>query len=1616
MGSSAMLFPVRALLLGLLHIHCGKSRLLRLSHTCTPALDPRFRSLLRSGGSNSPPSDRLDVQVDRTCENVRTKISVKRQDAEAAAVPVTGAMLASEARVLTEVPWGPLYRVVGYSVRIPCNVSGFMDAESNKKFEFRMQKLSDPNERDINIISTDDPGFAYSVFGDRVSNNEITLEYEAPNSVLFTMTNLLASDEGKYECSVKNEESRYDGVYFAKIILKVIEDTLTVSSPDSTSASVDEGDPLTLTCRASSNTVQHTHLSVTWYLHKDGQENPIVSLDQDLTLIPGPGFEERYRAGAVRLDKVGEATYRLNIAQLEPSDQGRIYCQTREWIQDPDRSWSMIAQKRTEVTSLMVKAKDKVEAPRDRDFLGVTISVQQKTLQEGQELALTCSVDNMAAGQFFSVAWLCNNAELARFGPTGVLQVGAQYRSRQTGGELMATKTGDRVHRLVLRPVRVQDQGAYLCRVWRQDRGPEGGFTQGATQDSSTQAVSISATGSGLSVELGTESVVMESDKLQLTCNVSGVSGRLSVTWEYRSGSTAASSFINVGSLSHEGVMALGQDFAQRSVKATRPADHVFTMELNDVLPSDAGTYQCTVSEWTIKPNGELEKTQSRSQICSVTVRLLDNLLSLKLMSRNTQATVGGEVKLLCRVLGPNVPMTLRWTLRRDGSTSADTIMTMSPGGAITWHRDLQQRYQHEVAMAKDSKDLTLRIMKASPREAGRYQCEASVFLQNTHKKMMLSNELGVRVMKPESQLTLSSPARINPNVNDEVTIKCSVLENYPGSSFAVTWREEENNRIILNSSRDAIITPGAQVAPGDEQRISMLRRAGPIFELTIRQVQIGDSGKYSCVVVEWLQDPNNNWFDLPPAQTTTELHILEQANNLHINQEAYQLVVTEGEDVDLNCTLTSGADEPSLDYPLTWFYMAPDPAITKRFTLAELTLGGLLRGPVNPELRGNLGRRLSLSRPTHDRFQLSIRRAQREDNGIYWCQVEQHQLDIQGRWHQKAVNESGRITLTVKAMESQLALSSPAKINHNVNDEVTIKCSVSKNYPGSRLAITWREEENNRIILNSSRDAIVTSGAQVAPGDEQRISMLRRAGPIFELTIRQVQIQDSGKYSCVVVEWLQDPNNNWFDLPPVKTTTELHILEQANDLHINQEAYQLVVTEGEDVDLNCTLTSGAAEPSLDYPLTWFYMAPDPAITKRFTLAELTLGGLLRGPVNPELRGNLGRRLSLSRPTHDRFQLSIRRAQREDNGIYWCQVEQHQLDIQGRWHQKAVNESGRITLTVKAMESQLALSSPAKINHNVNDEVTIKCSVSKNYPGSRLAITWREEENNRIILNSSRDAIVTSGAQVAPGDEQRISMLRRAGPIFELTIRQVQIQDSGKYSCVVVEWLQDPNNNWFDLPPARTTTELHILEQANNLHVNQEAYQLVVTEGEDVDLNCTLTSGAAEPSLDYPLTWFYMAPDPAITKRFTLAELTLGGLLRGPVNPELRGNLGRRLSLSRPTHDRFQLSIRRAQREDNGIYWCQVEQHQLDFQGRWHQKAVNESGRITLTVKAMDHLPISDSSAIVPGLLTGIILILLVVILVLVHKIWSASHGQRPRSLWTEGSPLESKPTLDMTE
>ncbi|XP_076603517.1 immunoglobulin superfamily member 2-like [Chaetodon auriga] len=1023
-----------------------------------------------------------------------------------------------EAKVHTEVQAGPLYRVVGSPLSIFCNVSGFTSASTRKEFEFRIKKPAKPTF-EINIISTNDETFSYSMYYHRVKEGEITLTHVSPNSVVFEIQSLQKDDEGEFDCAVINSESVYSGTYSAKTTVKVIDNSLSVSSPASTSLSFNEGDALTLTCQASSNTVQHTHLSLAWFLHKNGEDNaqPIISLDRDFTLSPGQEFGGRYQDGLIRLDKMGEATYKLNMAQLKLSDQGKIYCQAQEWIQDPDRSWYSIAQKDAEETTLSVKARELVP---DMSSLVVTVSAQPTTLQEGQELSLSCNIDTQNLRErFFSVAWLRGSDELARIGPTGVLSVGPEYSSRE--GELRAARLGDRDYRLKLQPVRTEDQGEYICRAWPQDRGQDGVFTKGTAQDSRPQLVSISATDSGLSLEMQNTLSVNEGDRLKLTCKVNGVKGQLSVTWQHKATSASTTVFTNVISLSQDGVMEKSDEFMSRKVKATRPAIDTFTLELDEVTPSDSGVYQCAVSEWTIN-----SKTNSQSVTATVTVAPVDSFVKVKLISRNSVVTVGENVELICQVRGSHLPITLTWSLQRDAST-LDNILTLYSDGSISWSGD-QHRYQLKVKSSEREVSHYLLINGASEREAGSYQCSVSVFLENAHKKLPPSYQLAVNVQKPVSKLILTSPPALTTDINTDIEVKCSVISEPSASSrYAVTWllQQQTENKTIISSDRDALITFGHQVELSQRQRISMKRTKGPSFELTVQQAQISDKGSYICEVVEWLQDPRGDWYHLSPVSKTTKIMVTEPANDLHLDKTELSLIAKEGDELELKCNITSGASSPFF-YKVTWLSTGNDPSITN--VLVELDHTGLLSYPENQRLKGLQGR-LCLTRPTQSSFYLGIQKVHEEDSGTYKCQVEQYQLNHEGHWQQKASEKGGPITLTVNVAETNLSvMKEEVELNVSTSQNFAIPCDIiQQSSSESEFQVTWiwqKETETKRPIFTVYRDSTLQD--RFGMGDKLRFSH-----PLpnqFSLTVLKPDPEHSGQYFCEVEEWLPSLSHGW--------------------------------------------------------------------------------------------------------------------------------------------------------------------------------------------------------------------------------------------------------------------------------------------------------------------------------------------------------------------------------------------------------------------------------------------------------------------------------------------------------
>lgn len=86
------------------------------------------------------------------------------------------------------VPEGPLYRVAGTAISIPCNVSGY-DGPAQQDFEWFLYRPEAP-EAALGIVSTRDAGFSYAVFGPRVAAGEVHVQRLQGDAVLLKIARL----------------------------------------------------------------------------------------------------------------------------------------------------------------------------------------------------------------------------------------------------------------------------------------------------------------------------------------------------------------------------------------------------------------------------------------------------------------------------------------------------------------------------------------------------------------------------------------------------------------------------------------------------------------------------------------------------------------------------------------------------------------------------------------------------------------------------------------------------------------------------------------------------------------------------------------------------------------------------------------------------------------------------------------------------------------------------------------------------------------------------------------------------------------------------------------------------------------------------------------------------------------------------------------------------------------------------------------------------------------------------------------------------------------------------------------------------------------------------------
>ncbi|XP_037711569.1 fibroblast growth factor receptor homolog 2 [Drosophila subpulchrella] len=195
-------------------------------------------------------------------------------------------------------------------------------------------------------------------------------------------------------------------------------------------------------------------------------------------------------------------------------------------------------------------------------------------------------------------------------------------------------------------------------------------------------------------------------------------------------------------------------------------------------------------------------------------------------MPRNITTRTGHTAAINCRVdnLGDK---SVSWIRKRD--------LHILTAGILTYTSD--ERFK--VVRTADSKDWTLHVKYAQPRDSGIYECQV-----NTEPKISMAFRLNVIVTPPDAKAIIAGPTDLYVKVGSSVTLTCLVKQ--PATSAQdigpIYWyRGPYILTPFVAHPNDAAI---------DLQRISMESTLAEKLQsrLRIANAQLLDSGNYTCM------------------------------------------------------------------------------------------------------------------------------------------------------------------------------------------------------------------------------------------------------------------------------------------------------------------------------------------------------------------------------------------------------------------------------------------------------------------------------------------------------------------------------------------------------------------------------------------------------------------------------------------------------------------------------------------------------------------------------------------------------------------------------------------------
>uniref|UniRef100_A0A8D2NVU8 Prostaglandin F2 receptor inhibitor n=1 Tax=Zosterops lateralis melanops TaxID=1220523 RepID=A0A8D2NVU8_ZOSLA len=787
---------------------------------------------------------------------------------------------------IVRVPKGPLIRVVGTEVAIPCSVSDY-DGPSEQNFDWEFSREADF----VRIVSTWDSTFTSEEYQKRVGRGDIKLRRSSNDAVELVIRNIQPADQGRYKCSTPSTDATVQGNYDAEVQVKVISDGLSVSGSkarSSTSLRLSEGDSFKLRCSAITTSPEHTHLHVTWQLRSSGSSwRDILSLTHEGKFQPGPGYEERYRSGDVRLDTGANDTYRLSVSQASSADGGAYRCLVSEWVRGADGSWQKIQEKSVEIATVSIQ----------RTALDVVISTSNVSVTERDSLDLTCNITTDRSGIFQAeVMWYFSASPDDTLSDAQLL-LSMDHDSVVSDSTLISLSHVDRnSYRLLVRDVDVEDSGYYFCEAAIWVPLHNGSWHKVVERTSAPVSVVVTALEPDYDVFLNaSKTPKFSDDPTELNCRITNVQDteaniRFTVSWYYRQhlpGDDVVAEEL-LASMDADWTLLPGDRGRERiqngEIIFYKKSADTFNMRIQWTSESDRGDYFCVISAWSRHRNNSWVKSKD---VTSTPVYIFwatqDYTLTVEAVKLKPFFVAGHTFEMTCKVSSKNIKtprysvlITAEKPLTDQSNPNGTTrIISLNQDSVVRLEDWTDQTRVDGVVLEKvQENEFRYRMYQTQISDAGLYRCVVTAWSPGGGGMWReavngLSNPIQIdfQTSGPVFNVSVHSD---NPTIyqGEVADLLCIITtEGMPlepdDMSFDVSWFAVrsfalDREPILLASlDRRGIVTQGRRNGSSDLS----LERISPLeFRLRVHGCEDHDFGNHYCMVTPWVRSATGVW------------------------------------------------------------------------------------------------------------------------------------------------------------------------------------------------------------------------------------------------------------------------------------------------------------------------------------------------------------------------------------------------------------------------------------------------------------------------------------------------------------------------------------------------------------------------------------------------------------------------------------------------------------------------------------------------------------------------------------------------------------------------------------